>query len=80
MKNYYPNMEKLKTIKSIIWIAGALFFIQLVMLAVVLNPSAPVIWLSLAVLAILGLYFIRVSLTLAKELRDRMEGRKGWDD
>ena len=74
------EMEKLKAIKSIIWIAGTLFFLQLVMFIIMLRPLNTYMWISIAVLAILGIYFIRVSLSLAKELKERMQGGKGWDD
>lgn len=66
-------MERFKTLRKVIWLAVILLFLQLVIMAVVMYPMATVLWLSLAIVAVLGLYLGRISLALLAEL-EKKEG------
>lgn len=67
-------MERFKTLRKVIWLAVILLFLQLVIMAVVMYPMATVLWLSLAIVAVLGLYLGRISLALLAEL-EKKEGK-----
>lgn len=58
-------------LKKVIWLAIILLFLQLVIMAAVLYPMATVLWLSLLVVAVLGLYLGRISLALLAELEKK---------
>lgn len=66
-------MERFKTLRKVIWLAVILLFLQLVIMAVALHPMATVLWLSLVIVAVLGLYLGRISLALLAEL-EKKEG------
>ncbi len=62
-------------LKTIVWMASALLVVELVMLIVMIRPHSFFIWATLAVIALMCLYLIRLSLGLIGELEERDQQR-----
>lgn len=69
-------MERLKTLKYVIWIAALLLVLQLSILIAVMFPLTNFLWLTVAVVAIVGLYLVRIALVLLGELEKKEKDGK----
>ena len=70
-------MERFKLLRKVVWFAMILLLLQLVIMAVVIYPMSTLMWLSILIVAVLGLYLGRISLALISELdRKELNGRK----
>ena len=71
------NMERFKLLRKVVWFAMILLLLQLVIMAVVIYPMSTLMWLSILIVAVLGLYLGRISLALISELdKKELNGRK----
>ena len=64
-------MEKLKMLRTIVWMASVLLLVELAMLVVMIRPTSFFVWATLAVIALMCVYLIRLSLGLIGELQNR---------
>ncbi len=70
-------MERFKLLRKVVWFAMILLLLQLVIMAVVIYPMSTLMWLSILIVAVLGLYLGRISLALISELdKKELNGRK----
>lgn len=73
----FVNMERFKLLRKVVWFAMILLLLQLVIMAVVIYPMSTLMWLSILIVALLGLYLGRISLALISELdKKELNGRK----
>lgn len=73
----FVNMERFKLLRKVVWFAMILLLLQLVIMAVVIYPMSTLMWLSILIVAVLGLYLGRISLALISELdKKELNGRK----
>lgn len=63
-------MERLKTFRTIIWLVAAIFVVEVGMLVVMLRPESAFLWMTIGIIALLGLYLIRLSLVMVKDLEE----------
>lgn len=63
-------MERLKTFRTIIWLVAAIFVVEVGMLVVMLRPDSAFLWMTIGIIALLGIYLIRLSLVMVKDLEE----------
>lgn len=77
LNEMFVNMERFKLLRKVVWFAMILLLLQLVIMAVVIYPMSTLMWLSILIVAVLGLYLGRISLALISELdKKELNGRK----
>ncbi|MCD7968924.1 MAG: hypothetical protein LUF87_01025 [Alistipes sp.] len=64
-------MERLRTLKTIVYLICAIMAVQLGLLVHMVRPSGMFLWVSFAVIAILFIYLARVALVALDELIDK---------
>ena len=64
-------MERLQALKVIVYMAAVLLVVELGMLVLMIRPTSFFLWGTLAVIAIICTYLIRLSLGLLAELKER---------
>ncbi len=64
-------MDKLKFLRMIVTVLAVLLGVELVVLVMMIKPATPALWLTIGVIALVGIYLVRVSLGLIKELKDK---------
>ncbi|MCC8036292.1 MAG: hypothetical protein LIO77_10280 [Rikenellaceae bacterium] len=63
-------MERLKTLRTIVYMICAIFAVQVAILISIIKPSGMFLWAGFGVIAILFVYLARVALLALKELID----------
>lgn len=61
-------MEKLKTLRVMIWVIVAIIASQILLLLAIVRPSSTLLWLVIAMIVILIAYLVVISLGLLKLL------------
>ena len=69
-------MERLRSLRTVVWIIAAILLLELVMLVLILWPGSFFLWTSLGILALLGLYLVRISQSLLSELMEKEKDNK----
>ena len=61
-------MERYKQLRKVIFLLAAILILELVFLGYLVLPGSMFIWISIGVIAVVGLYLIVISLALVREL------------
>lgn len=61
-------MERLKTLKSVVYVIAVILAIQLGLLIYIIRPSRFVLWSGFAVVTLMCIYLIRLSISVLNEL------------
>jgi ABC-type multidrug transport system permease subunit len=66
-------MERLKTLTTLVYLLAGLLVLELAFLIHLLRPQRMVLWMTLGAIAVVGIYLVRMSLGLLRELKEREE-------
>ena len=64
-------MEKLRNLRTIVWLIAGIMALELGMLVVILRPGSFFLWATLGLFALMCVYLVRISLMLIKELEKK---------
>ena len=69
-------MERLKNLRTIVWLIAGIMALELGMLVVMLRPSSFFLWATLGLFALMCVYLVRLSLMLIRELEKKEQDKK----
>lgn len=66
-------MERLRNIRTNVWIIAGIVALELGMLVAMLRPDSFFLWATLGVFALMCVYLVRLCLMLVKELEKKQD-------
>lgn len=63
-------MDKIRSLRRIIYILAAIFAVQMVFVAFMLRPLTLIKWVSIGVLAVVAVYLIAIGLKLLQKVKE----------
>lgn len=68
-------MERLRTLRTTVWLIAGIVALELGMLALMLRPGSFFLWAALGVFTLMCVYLVRISLVLIKELEKKEQNK-----
>ncbi len=68
-------MERLRNLRTVVWIIAGIVALELAMLVAMLRPSSFFLWATLGVLALMCVYLVRICLVLIKESEKKEQNK-----
>ncbi len=68
-------MERLRNLRTVVWIIAGIVAVELGMLVVMLRPGSFFLWATLGLFALMCVYLVRICLVLIKELEKKEQNK-----
>ena len=68
-------MERLRNLRTVVWIIAGIVAVELGMLVVMLRPGSFFLWAALGLFALMCVYLVRICLVLIKELEKKEQNK-----